>query len=81
MANGKKPKFIVPSEFNYEEVRELFRNPLITEIEEVQQSLKWNKPNEEGLREFLIKEKGFSEEKVEKGLKRLLKSQENLGKT
>ena len=35
MANGKKPKFIVPTEFNFEEVRELFKTPRVAEIDEV----------------------------------------------
>ena len=72
-ANGKKPKYIVPSEFNFEEVRKLFKEPRVVEKSEIQKDIKWEKPNEEGLKEFLVKEKGFSEDKVEKGLKKLLK--------
>ena len=49
-SNGKKPKFIVPSEFNFEETRELFRNPNIMDIDEVTPLLKWNKPDEEGIK-------------------------------
>jgi flap endonuclease-1 len=62
-------------------VRELFKKPSVTSIDEVIPELKWEKPNEEALKEFLVKEKGFNEEKVEKGLKKILKNQGNLGKT
>ena len=34
-SNGKKPKYIVPSEFNFEEVRDLFKKPSILDIEDV----------------------------------------------
>jgi hypothetical protein len=33
--------------------------------------LKWNKPDEDGLKEFLIGQKGFQDIKVENGLKKL----------
>lgn len=33
--------------------------------------IKWNKPDEDNLKDFLVKEKGFAETKVETGLKKL----------
>jgi flap endonuclease-1 len=33
--------------------------------------LKWNKPDEESLKEFLVVKKGFNDLKVENGLKKL----------
>jgi hypothetical protein len=35
--------------------------------------LKWTKPNDEEIKDFLVKEKQFSEEKVDNGLKKLNK--------
>lgn len=70
---NKRPKYIMPKDFNYQEVRELFKSPNVVKMEEINDTLKWEKPDEEGLREFLIKEKGFSEEKFEKGFKKLMK--------
>ena len=37
--------------------------------------LKWNKPDEEGLKAFLVGEKGFTEQKVDSGLKKLAGAQ------
>lgn len=71
-SNGKKPKYIFPSEFNYEEVRKLFKNPEVTKVDDIGE-FKWNKPDEEGIKDFLIREKGFNEEKVDTALKKLLK--------
>lgn len=34
--------------------------------------LKWNKPEEEELKDFLINKKGFAEIKVESGIKKLI---------
>lgn len=31
----------------------------------------WNKPDEEGLKRFLVDEKGFAETRVENGLKKI----------
>jgi len=33
--------------------------------------IKWTKPDEEALKAFLVNEKGFTEQKVDSGLKKL----------
>ena len=43
--------------------------------------LKWTKPNDEEIKDFLVKEKQFSEEKVDNGLKKLNKFGPTQGKT
>ncbi len=43
--------------------------------------LKWSKPVESELKEFLINQKGFSIEKVNNGISKLNKFQPGLGKT
>jgi len=51
----KKQKFIIPDEFLYEESRGLFKEPdVITDKAEIEAKLKWNKPVEDDLRDFLI---------------------------
>lgn len=54
-----KAKYIIPKEedFSFEEARELFKKPNVTDDYE----LKWEKNiDEEALRNFLVGQKGFS---------------------
>lgn len=68
----KKQKFIIPDQFLYEESRQLFKVPdVIREKSEIEAKLKWNKPVEDELKDFLINQKAFAENKVESGLKKL----------
>ena len=56
----KKKKFIIPDNFLYEESRMLFKEPdVIREKPELESLLKWNKPDPDALKNFLIEEKGF----------------------
>lgn len=72
----KKQKFIIPENFLYEESRELFKKPdVIREKEVIESLLKWNKPQEEELKDFLINKKGFAEVKVDSGIKKLIACQ------
>ena len=58
----KKQQYIVPADFKYQESRDLFRNPeVITEKSELEKLIKFNKPDEDGLKSFLVNEKGFTE--------------------
>ena len=68
----KKKKYHIPENFFYKEARELFKAPdAIKERKKLEELIKWNKTDEEGMKEFLIGQKGFSETKVESGLKKL----------
>ncbi|EGR32852.1 hypothetical protein IMG5_068750 [Ichthyophthirius multifiliis] len=60
--NSKKQKFKIPSEYNYVGARDLFFNPVIEDPEKME--LKWTKPDIEGLKQFLVQEKGFNEDRV-----------------
>ena len=80
---SKKQKFIIPENFLFEESRELFKTPdAITEKEEIEPKLKWESPDHEKMKEFLINEKAFAENKVESGIKKLesCKSKVNQGR-
>ena len=60
----------------YEESRELFRNPdVIRDKEELRNLIKFEKPAEEEMKEWLVNSKGFTETKVTNGLERLKKCQ------
>ena len=56
----------------FKEARELFVKPNVNrDLEELKDLVKWDKPDETSLKLFLIEKKGFSEVKVDSGLKKL----------
>lgn len=69
--NDKPGKIQVPEDWPYQQVRGLFKSPDVMQAEEV--DLKWNPPDVDGLIDFLVKDKGFSEERVRSGAAKLLK--------
>lgn len=72
----KKKKYHIPETFYFKESRELFKNPDVDDdLKKIEQSLKWRQPDEEALKEFLVKQKGFSETRVENGINKLKKCQ------
>lgn len=64
-------KYKLPEVWPYDEARELFLNPDITPGEEV--SFKWKEPDLQGLIEFMVKDKGFSEDRIKSGAEKLKK--------
>jgi len=69
LKNLDETKYKVPDNFLFDECRKLFKNPDVNEVNE--QSIKWKECNEENVLKFLVEEKGFNEERVKGGLKRL----------
>jgi len=65
-------KYKVPENWMFKEARELFINPDVTDPATI--DLKWSEPNEEGIVEYMVKEKGFSEERMRNGVKKILKA-------
>lgn len=65
-------KFSIPSDWPYKDARDLFHHADITDPESV--NLEWKLPDVEGLVDFLVREKGFSEERVRSGAARLIKA-------
>ncbi|KZV66860.1 PIN domain-like protein [Peniophora sp. CONT] len=72
---GKKKKkragVQVPEEWPWEAAKKLFENPDVLPADEVE--LDWQAPDVDGLVDFLVREKGFSEERVRKGAEKLSK--------
>ena len=62
----------VPEGVDYAEVRGLFVSPEVTACEAIE--LKWGLPDEAALLQFLVKEKGFNEERIAQGIKKLSKA-------
>ncbi|KAG0144375.1 hypothetical protein CROQUDRAFT_672377 [Cronartium quercuum f. sp. fusiforme G11] len=58
-----------PEDWPWLEAKELFIKPDVTKAKDVK--LEWNLPDVDGLVEFLVKEKGFDEERVKRGAAKL----------
>eukprot|EP00469_Lotharella_globosa_P006008 CAMPEP_0167800014 /NCGR_PEP_ID=MMETSP0111_2-20121227/17453_1 /TAXON_ID=91324 /ORGANISM="Lotharella globosa, Strain CCCM811" /LENGTH=136 /DNA_ID=CAMNT_0007695141 /DNA_START=37 /DNA_END=447 /DNA_ORIENTATION=+ len=73
LENINRDKFkIDENAFLYKQARELFRKPDVADTKNIK--LTWAPPNEEGLVEFLCKEKGFEETRVRNAVKKLRKA-------
>ena len=71
----KKCKFNVPKDFLYKESRDLFIKPdVITDKEELEKLIVFDKPDEDEMRTWLIEQKNFAEVKVTNGIERIKKS-------
>jgi len=64
-------KHPLPERYPYDDARELFLHPKVTDPETL--DIKWGEPDVDGLVDFLVREKGFSEERVRAGAARLSK--------
>merc|ERR1712098_469474 len=65
-------KYPPPEDWLFTEARRLFKTPEVTPASEL--DLKWEKPDEEGLISFMCGEKGFQEERIRNGCKKLEKA-------
>ncbi|CAG9838327.1 unnamed protein product [Diabrotica balteata] len=70
--NIDKDKYPIPENWNYEGARELFKNPEVSGVDDIE--LKWGEPDEEELVKYLCGDKNFSEDRVRNGCKKLLKA-------
>merc|ERR1719229_1676877 len=64
-------KFTLPESFMFAEARSLFQKPEVTPGKDIK--LEWNGPDREACLKFLVDEKGFNRERMERGLDRLKK--------
>lgn len=69
--NPDKTNFKVPEDWPYDEARKLFINPDTIDASEV--NLKWKEPDVEGLIQYMVREKGFSEDRIKSGAEKLKK--------
>ena len=72
LENLDTAKYPVPEDWPYKDARELFRKPDVLPGSQV--DLKWEAPDEEGLVQFLVREKNFNEDRIRGGTKRLIKA-------
>lgn len=69
-----KKKHVVPDDWPYQDARELFLNPDVRNADHPDCDFKWEAPDVEALVEFLVKDKGFNEDRVRNGAARLQKN-------
>jgi flap endonuclease-1 len=67
--NHKKKMTYNKENFDFVQARELFKKPEVIDTSKVE--LNFTSPNIEGLKEFLVKEKNFSETRIDNAIKRL----------
>jgi flap endonuclease-1 len=69
-----KTKYTLPEDWPYKDARELFFNPEVRAADHADCEFKWEAPDVDGLVQFLVTEKGFSEDRVRGGAARLSKN-------
>lgn len=62
--NDKKSKYTLPEDWPYKDARDLFFEPDVRSADDPLCNFKWEKPDVDGLVQFLVNEKGFSEDRV-----------------
>lgn len=72
--NDPKKKYVIPEDWPYQDARELFLHPDVRDANDPECDFKWEAPDIEGLVEFLVKDKGFNEDRVRNGAARLQKN-------
>lgn len=72
--NDPKERYKIPEDWPYQDARDLFFSPDVRPASDPMCDFKWEKPNMDGLVQFLVAEKGFSEDRVRAAGKRLEKS-------
>lgn len=69
-----KKKYTVPENWLFAEARRLFKEPEVTPGDDL--DFKWEKPDEEGLVKYMCEEKGFAEDRIRNGAKKLIKARQ-----
>ncbi|RDW68074.1 Flap endonuclease 1 [Coleophoma cylindrospora] len=72
--SDKKEKYAIPEDWPYADARELFFKPDVRPADHAECEFKWEAPDVEGLVQFLVTEKGFSEDRVRTAAAKLTKN-------
>jgi flap endonuclease-1 len=70
----KKERYIIPEDWPFADARELFFHPDVRPADHSECDFKWEAPDMEGLVQFLVTEKGFSEDRVRGSAAKLQKN-------
>jgi flap endonuclease-1 len=74
MQTDEKKRYVIPDDWPFADARELFFNPDVRPADHPDCDFKWEAPDIDGLVQFLVTEKGFSEDRVRSGAARLQKN-------
>ena len=69
-----KKRYSIPEDWTYKDARELFLNPDVRPAAHEECDFQWKSPDVDGLVQFLVKEKGFNEDRVKSGAEKLNKN-------
>lgn len=69
-----KKRFTIPDDWPYKDARELFLHPDVRAADHEDCNFVWKAPDVPGLVQFLVQEKGFSEDRVKAGAEKLNKN-------
>lgn len=69
-----KKKYVVPEDWPYQDARDLFIAPDVRDADHPDCDFKWDAPDVEALVQYLVGDKGFSEDRVRNGAARLTKN-------
>ena len=72
--NDPKKRYTIPDDWPYQDARELFLHPDVRQADHAECDFRWEAPDVEGLVQFLVTEKGFSEDRVRSAASRLQKN-------
>ncbi len=72
--NDEKKRYTIPEDWPYKDARELFFHPDVRAADDKECEFKWEQPDVDGLVQFLVTEKGFSEDRVRGAADRLKKN-------
>lgn len=76
LENIDTKKHPIPEDFRPDAAADLFLNAEVTDVTDL--VFDWKKPDEEGLVQFLVTEKGFNLERVQNGITRLLNARKHM---
>lgn len=68
-----KDKYTLPEPFPFADARQLFVQPDVIDVEAPECDFKWTDCDADGLRKYLVEEKQFGEERINKAIERLQK--------
>ncbi|KIV95512.1 flap endonuclease 1, variant [Exophiala mesophila] len=74
METDSKKRYVIPEDWPYKDARELFLHPDVRPADHPECDFKWEAPDVEGLVQFLVHEKGFSEDRVRNAAQKLQKN-------
>jgi flap endonuclease-1 len=74
MQKDEKKRYVIPDDWPFADARELFFNPDVRPADHPECDFKWEAPDVEGLVNFLVTEKGFSEDRVRNAAAKLQKN-------